>query len=130
MSFLRKVRDYLEAQMALDGSAIKPKVFYMPEDFSEGVVLLPDLTGALIAHEMPGFRKGRFQVIVRAPNHISGEALADDMVRKLTMLNVEIHPTVLVNYIRARHDPIPYQKSKGGYFEFSTNFDFCAVLEQ
>jgi hypothetical protein len=130
MSLLTALRDYLETQLASsDWASIKPKVYFLPENIEEGVVLLADPTGAHIYHEIPGYQKGRYQLVIRAKDYGRGEQMANDVAGLLTLLETEISGLVTVKYSRRRHEPLPYPRAKGGGVEYSVNFDFCAVLK-
>ena len=100
----------------------------MPETVEFGALVRDNYPGgSKIDHELPGFRKFRFQVIVRAKDYLQGRALAQKVSSALTMGETEI-PGAFVRYIRPRHDPISYPLSRGGVVEFSTNFDAACDL--
>jgi len=126
--FLPTLRDWLETQLNANKIALKATVYFMSEAENEGVTLLADLSGVLVDHELPGYEKGQFQVIVRAKDFRQGGVLAKRVMALLTFQNVDIAPTVKVNFVRPRHQPLPFQKSKGGFHEFSINFNYCAVI--
>jgi hypothetical protein len=131
VSLLRALRDYLETEMAsTEWASIEPKVYFLPENMEEGVVLLADPSGAHIYHEIPGYQKGRFQLVVRAKEYGRGEQLAKDVTDLLSLEETELNGMVTVKYTRRRHEPLPYPRMKSGAVEYSVNFDFCAVIRE
>jgi hypothetical protein len=121
---LEPIRDYLVAQAVAGGNEIF--IHTMPDTVQKGILLLSPLSGTTIDHELPGYLKGSFQAIARAPRYVDGEALAEAMSRALTIKN-QAMGIYKVNYIRPRHLAIPYQHSKANLLEFSVNFDVCLV---
>jgi len=128
VSFLPVLRTWLEQQLNAKDLKLKATVYFMSETEQEGVALLADLSGVPVEYELPGYEKAQFQVIVRAKDFRRGDDLARRVMRILAIENVNISAAVKVNYVRPRHQPLPFQKSKGGFHEFSINFNYCAVI--
>lgn len=98
----------------------------MPEGV-DGVLVRDNPYGSVINHELPKYRKNRFQVIVRAKDFLTASNLADTISSVLT-ISEKVMPGMEVRYIRPRHDPVSYPVSAGNYVEFSINFDAVFVL--
>lgn len=102
-------------------------VHFMPDQIVEGVLLLNSLSGAAIDHELPGYRRSTFQVIVRHQDYDEGEALARTVAGILTM-EYETFTGVTTRYVRPKHDPVVYPVSKGDNLEFSVNYEAVYIL--
>lgn len=103
-------------------------VHLMPEGVTLGVLLLMPLTGAIVDHELPGYRKHRFQAIVRCRTQEieTGEALAWRVYNTLYVEGVRIG-NLSVKHFYPIHEPVFYQRSEGNMVEWSINFDACYV---
>jgi hypothetical protein len=102
-------------------------VHALPADVSTGAMLRLYFGGTDIDHYLPGYRKGTFQVIVRAPVYKTAKALMDKVVISLTR-QTDAFDEMQINYIRPRSEPFLYPLSAGNRWEFATNFDACYVL--
>lgn len=97
-------------------------VYDMPEKVARGVLLkLPD-DGVPIDHELPGYRKTGFQVIVRDNDYVKGMKAANDISTALNLSNTTVG-TMSCRFIRPKHEPIVFPVSQGDTLEFSVNFD-------
>ena len=98
----------------------------MPASCREGILLRAPLTGTTINHELPGFYKGEFQMIVRSTSYEDGEDLAKKVVAALT---IELTGTVVgsqtFNYCRPRTLPVAFPLSVGDLIEYNVTFDAC-----
>lgn len=109
-------------------------IHHMPDACAEGVLIRLPLIGIPIDHELPGYIKGRVQVIVRATAQSAGDALASEVMKALTIYATEyLDPetgvfAMKINYLRADTLPIVYPRSVGNLKEWSINFDCCHVL--
>lgn len=100
----------------------------MPAGITSGIVIVGDLAGAQIDHDLPGWRIGRIQVIVRNASHIAGTALAHKIIQALTLGEHSLPAAGGASALRLRrlrplHDPIAYPRSDGDLIEFSINFE-------
>lgn len=112
---------------------------YMPAGVEKGVVLLPSLAGDPINWELGGHWRNAhaFQAIVRDFDIPCGSQRAVDVNKALTILQETTLPampelgipSVVIRYIRPKHDVITYPRSPANYFEFSTNFEAVFSIE-
>lgn len=93
------------------------------------LMLKNSLEGTRIDYELPNYRKGRFQAIVRckANRYEDGEALADLVGKTLRLEQVQLG-NIFYHYIRPISEPIGYQLSDGANYEFSVNFAAVYVI--
>lgn len=127
--FLKSVAEY--AQSIRAGTIGKDLFAYnMPESSNLGVLLRQPLVGAEIDYELPGYRKSKFQVIVRCkPSEIEqGRAKIDAFVSSITLMGETAITGYKIRFMRPRHDPIMYPISEGGNLEFCVNFDVVYVI--
>lgn len=96
----------------------------IPSNVKSGIGLLMPLDGIAIDSELPGYRKGKVQAIVRHVEHALGATMANSVMDALTFLNRDL-TGIHVHYCRPRHEPIVFPKSTGDLLEFSINFDIC-----
>ena len=96
----------------------------MPSSVNKGVLIKNSLAGVAIDHELKGFVKADFQLIVRSPNYQEGEALINKISQILDFKTQTLGDTNF-NFCRPRNYPIAFPISEGNLFEFSVYFDFC-----
>jgi hypothetical protein len=105
----------------------------MPAELTKGLVLLGDLAGTEIDHDLPGWRMGQIQVIVRDDDHALGTQRSRQVMTALT-LNDHLLPAaggagrIQLRRLRPIHDPIVYPRSEGDVMEFSMNFEGAWVV--
>lgn len=99
----------------------------IPAAVKEGVLLRGDFFGTPINHELPGYRKTEFQVIVRTANYKVGKKKAEDISILLTFDNRDL-TGMAMKYIRPIHEPVAYPLSPGDLLEFSVNFEAAYVI--
>lgn len=99
----------------------------MPADAPTAVLLRPSFGGTPIDHELPGFVKGSFMLIVRAKRYEEGETLMKAAMTALTRQDEFTDAGMRVNYLRPQHEPLVYAPSRGGLVEFTTDIDACYV---
>lgn len=101
----------------------------MPDDAKVGILLRLPYEGVPIDHELPGYFRTKFQVIVRAARDATGWDLANRIQAALTFgerdLTVEGSVVMRANFCRPRTLPLSYQRSDGNGKEWSIHFDFC-----
>ena len=90
---------------------------------SPALMIKNSLDGTPIDYELPGYRKAKFQAIVRckANKFVDGEALADLVSSVLTLSEKRIGD-MNFKFIRPINEPVAYQLSDGANYEFSVNF--------
>ncbi len=101
-------------------------VWHMPEGINVGVLLLHNLGGARLSPDLPCFKRGKFQAIVRHTNYQEGYALAKQVLTGLTLGRKELG-SLTVKHSTPIHDPVTYPVSKGDLIEFSVNFETVYV---
>lgn len=101
--------------------------YTLPPDLDMAIAIIPPLSGTPIDAELPGYRRGKFQVIVRTPTHQDGDTIARQIMSELTLVNSQIGP-MSIKYIRPRHEPVVYPSSKGDLLETSVNYDAVYVM--
>jgi hypothetical protein len=126
---VKPLADYLEDQgVGIVGQNIF--VQHLPEDSGTPALMLKNsLEGTAIDYELPGYRKGKFQAVVRckANKFEMGEAFAQLVSDTLTIQNLQIG-NMHFNYLRPSSEPIGYQLSDGANYEFSVNFTANYVI--
>jgi len=95
----------------------------MPAVCKDGVLLMPPYHGAPIDHELRGLITTEFAYVVRAVDYDAGNALARDLITRLTVYgDTQIAGgTVLVKQMLPLNEPRPYRRSVGGYWEFEVD---------
>lgn len=106
---------------------------HMPAQIERGVMVTGDLAGTDIDHELPGWRQGRIQVIVRDPDHTQGLTRTRQVIAALTLGQLALPatagaPAIRLRRLRPVHDPIVYPRSDGDQVEFSVNFEAAWVI--
>lgn len=129
MMLLKIIAEYAES---INAGTIGRDLFAynMPETSNLGVLLRQPLTGAEIDYELPGYRKAKFQVIVRCkPVEIEqGLVKITEFVDMITVLSEMNLSGMQIKYMRPRHDPVLYPVSEGNNLEYSVNFDVVYVI--
>jgi len=103
-------------------------IFFMPDDVEQGILLVDTIVGTRIDHELPGYRNGKFQLIVRHQDYEEGMKLALDASEALTILETE-YDDVIIKYLRPRTDPVAFPPSEGDNLEFAAVFDSAYILK-
>lgn len=126
MSLEEAVASHLQAQGV---GVIGQDIFagFMPERVKQGILILTPLQGIPIDFELPGYRRGSFQVVVRDTERQRCLTKANEVSNALNMDETTID-TVLFRYVRAKHDPVVYPMSKGNLLEGSVNFETVYIL--
>lgn len=120
---VKQFAQYLQDE-GLGEQGVNIFVQHLPEKASATSIMLKNsLDGTPIDHELPGYRRGKFQAIVRckANKFEDGEALAYAISDALTVYEKQIGEFYF-NYLRPTSEPIAYQLSDGANYEFSVNF--------
>lgn len=108
-------------QAELPDEAANTFVLHMPETVQRGILLLHNLNGAKLYPSLPGYKKAKFQAIVRERDFQSGYDLAKQVMAALEVSRKVIGP-LYVHHTTPLHDPVSFPVSKGDYIEFSVNF--------
>lgn len=100
----------------------------MPLEVSEGILIKDRFSGDRIDHELPGWREGGFQLVVRAKDFQTGKTLAQQAMGVLNFIETPLDATCHIKYMRPRHEPVSYPISPGNLIEFSVNFETAYVM--
>ena len=99
----------------------------MPAAPVKGILLIDPFGGTPIDHELPGYRRGSFVMVVRSRDYQEAETLINAAIVALTIQDQAL-PGMTVKTMRARHDPFPFPVSPGNYVEFTVNIDCRYVI--
>jgi hypothetical protein len=105
----------------------------MPSEITKGLVVMGDLAGSEIDHELVNWRIGQIQVILRDTDHASGLRRARAVMDALTVMHRDLPPAgggpgIRLRRLRPIHDPIVYPRSEGDVLEFSLNFEAIWIV--
>lgn len=101
-------------------------VDFLPAD-KDGILLRQPSTGSLIDHELPGYTKTSFMLIVRGNGREKCKKLILDAMQALTISGKTV-AGMHINYMRPRTEPLAFPLSAGNKVEYSTNIDCCYVM--
>jgi hypothetical protein len=102
-------------------------MYHLPDSFMEGVLILHGAVGAKLDPDLPDYKRAKFQVIVRSDNYESGYGIAKQVMAVFKAVNRYSDGIMLIHFIQPLNDPISYPVSKGGFTEFSVNFETVYV---
>lgn len=97
----------------------------MPTECELGVLLKPPLTGTRINYELPGYFKTSIQVVARAHDYATGQALIKHAVDALLITSDTLIETLTIRYLRPRHQPVAFPISEGNFLEFNVSMELC-----
>lgn len=106
----------------------------LPPSVTTGIVIMGDLSGSEIDHDLPGWRMGHIQVIVRDPSYSAGLTLSRQIITALSseqprdLAAAGGAPAIRLRRLRPIHDPIVFPRSPGDVMEFSTNYEGVWVV--
>lgn len=104
----------------------------MPRECREGLLLMNNLRGTPLDHELPGWRDTGFRIVVRSADYSRGLELATRASDALTIQR-ETVMTARDTSIEMRqslpfNEPRPYRRSEGGIWEFEVEID-CKYIQ-
>jgi hypothetical protein len=99
---------------------------FMPAE-ATGLLLRYPVGGMGIDHDLPGYRKGSFQLIARGKEFEETKTLINQAVLALEMAEADL-TGMRVKYMRPRHDPFTFPPSVGNNIEFVVNVDCAYVI--
>lgn len=120
----------LVEKLELAGLGIQAKTLFvnqLPIECVEGVMLRGLLSGTPIDHELPGYYKTGFHMVVRANSYAGGQAKANAVLAALTVNNTLIGG-MLFKFIRPKTLPVVFPISKGNLLEFAVDFDVAFTV--
>lgn len=94
----------------------------IPSEAPVGVLLRNKLQGTKIDHELPGYYKAPFQVIVRCKTYLDGEALMSAVYSALTLQETQLGP-MYVRRMLPLTLPVTFPISKGNLIELAADFE-------
>jgi len=130
--------DILESKLIAAGFTAGTDLFRgtIPADTSIGVMMRSSLTGFRVDPEIPHYYKGEIQVITRHVSPGEGSAMADRVMRKLTMqAGSESYPAtgdrgaVMIKRFVPQSLPIEYPRLTGNGFELSQTWDVVFTMQ-
>lgn len=124
------INDILEQKLAAHGFVQGETMFrdFLPATCSVGVMTRVPLQGLPIDPNIPGFYKGRMQVIVRHTSPTDGALMAARVQKILTMNGRERYPAtelrgeVHLDVFQPETLPISFPRLAGNGFEWSQHF--------
>lgn len=96
----------------------------MPATVNRATMLRESLTGTEINHELPGYFKTEFQVIIRSPDYIDGLNLINEVIDVLTLDN-EVVEDMYFRYCRPKTQPVSFPISDGALIEYTVKMCVC-----
>jgi hypothetical protein len=127
----------LLAQVLADASlgAIGTSIFVyrMNADCKQGIMLREPLIGVPVDPNLPNYFKHNVQVIVRAPDQATGDALAKNAMKALTFYNRmffdgDNNLQMQVNHLFPKILPVVYPRLDGQGIEWSVDMDANYVM--
>lgn len=126
-----KFHENITALLEEKGVGVRGKTIFInniPSTLTLAIGVFSKLTGDMIDHELPGYVKTSFQLVVRCQNAQAGEQLITQATEAITLHKETVMTNAHVKYVRPRHYPVSFPLSDGNLLEFSVNFDACYVL--
>jgi hypothetical protein len=106
---------------ALPGETVL--IYNMPDTLTRGILLVSNTGGAQRDLDIPGMRRARFQAVIREREYQSGYNLGLQVAAALDKREVTPEVGFRISLVRPLNDPIAFSRSKGGFIEFSINFE-------
>lgn len=97
-------------------------MYHMPEKDVEAILLLHSMSGVRLDANLPGYKKGKLQAIIRSDNFESGYAIAKSVIDAFKVVKSRTIGSVYLHFVEPLQDPVAFPKSKGNFIEFSVNF--------
>jgi len=95
---------------------------FMPMECKNGILLRSPLNGTHIDHELPGYYKTEFNVIVRGHDYAAAAALMQSVMTALCFFETAIDG-VHYKYVRPKSLPVTFPVSEGNFYEIQVKFD-------
>jgi len=116
---LKPFKDFLTATLTTD----QVFMFHMPETVTDGILILHNLAGAKLDPSLPGYKRAKFQTIVRSNNFENGYAKSKQIMDVFKVAARKTQSNIYFHFIEPLHDPVAFPVSKGNFIEFSVNFE-------
>lgn len=120
----------LAEKLELAGLGIQARTIFvnqLPIECTDGIMLRGLLAGTPIDHELPGYYRTGFHMVVRANSYASGQEKAMAVIAELTVSNVWLGD-MLFKHIRPKTLPVVFPISKGNLLEFAVDFDVAFTV--
>jgi hypothetical protein len=125
---LKPIADYIDG-LGIAQSGHDMFVNAYPAAETQGILIRPMLAGAEVDHELPGYIKFDFQVIVRGHKYVDVQGLGVDIAKALNLKGGTLGDWT-VNYIRPRKHPVSFPLGDGRQTENNTVYSACIVDPQ
>lgn len=93
----------------------------MPPAVDSGILICDSNTGFSIDPEIPGLRKGNFQLVGRGSEYEEVRQLLTSVSSELTLSEIEFDGC-RIKTMRPLNEPVGLKAADGSRFEFSVNF--------
>lgn len=124
---LDSVAEYLELQL-IGTRGVDIFINSMPAENTPGLLLRQPFSGSKVDYELVGYRKTSFMLVSRARTHQAATTLLDAACLKLKLVNSTALAGMKINYMRQRHEAIPFPVTPGNMSELLVNIDANYVL--
>jgi hypothetical protein len=101
-------------------------VNFMPMECKEGILLRSPLAGTNVDHELPGYYKTEFSLIVRSHQFTNAGALAQEAMTTLCLAE-QMLDDLYIHYLRPKKLPVAFPVSDGNYYEVMVVFEVVYV---
>lgn len=125
MNLLPLSNRLVQAALGVQGKSLFLEM--MPAEAQSAILLRTPLTGTKINHEMPGYYRASFQLIVRTLGYDAGKVLTKQVMGVLTFGELALETQTFV-FSRPRTLPVAFPLSKGNLVEHNVMFD-CTYVE-
>lgn len=111
-------------KLEFEGLGVQGKslfINFMPMEAKKAIMLRSPLTGVDIDHELPGYFRSPFMVVVRSPEYTSALELMREVMLALTIYNQDLDG-MSVKHMYPTTLPISFPVSDGNFYEVQVNF--------
>lgn len=119
------IGDYLVAQ-GFGTLGTNLFIYNAPADIAEYTLLWPPNDPVIIDPDLPFYRKGKFQAIVRSRTYENGLTKIKQCQDLLTLFNTDM-TNIFVKQLRPIHEPRVFRRSPSGDIELNINFSIIYV---
>jgi hypothetical protein len=112
-------------KLELEGLGVQASTLFinlMPMECKEGILLRSPLSGTRVDHELPGYYRTSFMVIVRGHDYASASVLMEACMRALTLYETDLDD-ISVKYMRPHTLPVTFPVSIGNFYEIKVEFE-------
>lgn len=102
-------------------------IYRLPESLKEGILITHGLSGASLDPDLPGYKKAKFQVVVRSLDFEDGYNLSKSIMGIFSSVKPTTALSSFIYFIQPLHDPLAFPMSKGGFIEFSVTYETAYI---